>query len=148
MWGIVFRPRSVFNEFLSVSTFITWLEMTPLTKLQGVVSLTFPELSKIISRKYTMPKTTFMVGILSWKFARVPKAWLWAHIQSFSWKFSSEVRFLQYTNFERISWRACKTLVKQPPGPHHRVYIGIPSLMAAIKSIPMILTCTSKRKRL
>ena len=25
------------------------------------------------------------------------------------------VRFLQYTNFERISWRARKTLVKQPP---------------------------------
>ena len=44
-------------------------------------------------------------------------AWLWAPVQSFILKFSQEVRFLIYTNFERISWRACKTLVKQPPGP-------------------------------
>ena len=42
---------------------------------QGVVSLTFRVLSKIISRKYTMPETTFMVRISSWNYARVPKAW-------------------------------------------------------------------------
>ena len=33
------------------------------------------ELSKIISRKYTMPEIPFMVGISSWNFVRVPKAW-------------------------------------------------------------------------
>ena len=84
---------------------------------QGVVSLTFRELSKIISRKYTTPEITFTVRISSWNFVRGPKAMLWAHVQSFSLKFSSQVLFLQYTNFERIFWRARETLVKQPPGP-------------------------------
>ena len=41
---------------------------------------------------------------------------LWAHIQSFSLKFSSPILFVQYTKFERIFWRARETLVKQPPG--------------------------------
>ena len=54
--------------------------------------------------------------ISSWNFVRVPKAWLWAHVQSFSLKFASQVLFLQYTNFERIFWRAREMLVKQPPG--------------------------------
>ena len=83
---------------------------------QGVVSLTFRELSKIISRKYTTPEITFMIRISSWNLVRVPKAWLWAQVQSFSLKFWSQALFLQYTNFERIFWRARKTLVKQPPG--------------------------------
>ena len=43
---------------------------------------------QIISRKYTMSQITFTVRISSWKFVRVPKAWLWAHVQSFSLKFS------------------------------------------------------------
>ena len=81
-----------------------------------VVSQTFCELSKIILQKYATPEITFMVRISSWNFVRVPKAWLWAHIQSFSLKFSQKVRFLQYTNFKRIFWRDHATLVKQPPG--------------------------------
>ena len=40
----------------------------------------------------------------------VPKAW-----QSFSLTFSQEIRYVQYTHFERMSWRARKTLVKHPP---------------------------------
>ena len=44
------------------------------------------------------------------------ETWLWAHVQSFSLKFSSQVLFLQYTNSERIFWRVRETLVKQPPG--------------------------------
>ena len=36
-------------------------------------------LSKISSRKYTMPKITFMVGISSWNFVCAPKAIHWAH---------------------------------------------------------------------
>ena len=82
---------------------------------QGVVSQTYHELAKIISWKYTTPEITFMVKISSWNFVRVPKAWLWAHVQSFSLKFSSQVLFLRYTHFERIFWRARETLVKQPP---------------------------------
>ena len=96
---------------------ISWTEYASSSALQGVVSLTFRELSKIISRKYTIPKMTFMVRISSWNFVRVPKAWLWAHVQSFSLKFAYQVLFPQYTNFERILWRAREMLVKQPPGP-------------------------------
>ena len=60
----------------------------PLQKYRplGVISLTFRALFKIISRKCTIPEITFMVIILSWNFVRVPKAWLWAHVQSFSLK--------------------------------------------------------------
>ena len=72
---------------------------------QGGVLLRFRELSKMISRKYTMPEITFVMRISSWNYA-----------QSFSLKFSQEVRFLQYTNFERKFWRAHEMLVKQPPG--------------------------------
>ena len=90
--------------------------MTVAETSQGVVSLTLRELSKIISRKYTMPEITYMVRISSWNFVREPKARLWAHVQSFNLKFSWEVRFLQCINSERIFWRARETLVKQPPG--------------------------------
>ena len=86
--------------------------------VQGAVSLTFRELPKTFSRKYTTPEIKFMVRISIWKFVRVPKARLWAHVQSFSLKYSSQVLFVQYTNFERIFWRARETLVKQSPGSH------------------------------
>ena len=79
----------------------------------GWCFITFREFSKIISRKYTMPAITLMVKISSGDFAHVSKALLWAHVQSFSLKPSWEVRFLQYTNFERKSWWARETLVKQ-----------------------------------
>ena len=86
------------------------------SRVQWAVSLTFRKLPKIFSRKYTTPEITFMVRISIWKCVRVPKARLWAHVQSFSLKFSSQVLFVEYTNFERIFWRARETLVKQPPG--------------------------------
>ena len=59
----------------------------------GVVSLTFRELSKTFSQKYTMHKNhiwwEFQAETLCvWPKHGVPKAWLWAHVQSFSWKFS------------------------------------------------------------
>ena len=82
---------------------------------QGAGSLTFRELPKILSRKYTTPEITCMVRISIWKFVRVRKARLWAHVQSVSLKFSSQVLFVKYTNFERIFWRARETLVKQHP---------------------------------
>ena len=54
-------------------------------KGQGVVSLTFRELSEIISQKYTIPENTFILRISSWNFVRVPKAWLWAHLKIWAW---------------------------------------------------------------
>ena len=81
---------------------------------KGNVSLTFREHSKMISRKYIMPQITVMVTISSWNIVHLPK-YLWVHAQSISLKFLWEVRFQQYTNFERIFWRACETLVKEPP---------------------------------
>ena len=80
---------------------------------QDDVSLTFRELSKIISRKCIMPVIILMVKISSGDFVHISKALLWAHVHSFSLKSSWEVRFLQYTNFERVSWGARETLVKQ-----------------------------------
>ena len=68
-------------------------------KRQSVVSLTFHKFSKIISWKYTKPEFTYMVRISSWNFIRVPKAWLWAHVQIFSLKFSCKIQILQYTSF-------------------------------------------------
>ena len=82
----------------------------------GVVSLRFRELSKIISWKYTMPETTFMLRISSWNFARVPKAWLWHTYKVSAWNYHKKYDFCKYTNFERISGRACEMLVKQPTG--------------------------------
>ena len=64
----------------------------------GVVSQTFHELSKIISRKYTMPEITFMMRISSWNFVCVPNM-LWTHVQNFSLKFSQETWFLQHKKF-------------------------------------------------
>ena len=90
----------------------------------GAVSLTFRELPKIFSRKYTTPEITFMVIISIWKFVRVPKARLSAHLQCFSLKFSSQVLFVQYTNFEIIFWRARETLVKQPPAAPQQGMLG------------------------
>ena len=55
-------------------------------KRQGLVSLTFRETFKRISRKYTMPEITFIVRISSWNFVHVPL--LWAHVRSFSLKIS------------------------------------------------------------
>ena len=53
--------------------------------------------------------------ISSWNYVRVPKAWLWAHVQSFSLKFSPWTWFLALCIFARLFWRARETLVKQPP---------------------------------
>ena len=61
---------------------------------------------KIISRKYTMSEVSSMVIIPSWKVVRVPKA-----MESLSLKLSYGVRFVQYTNFDRVFWRAHETLV-------------------------------------
>ena len=63
-----------------------------------VVSLTFCELSKIMSKNIQNQK---------WHFGTCTK---------FQLEIFIEVKFVQHTNFERIFWKARKTLVKQPPG--------------------------------
>ena len=72
-------------------------------------------LQKIIS-KFVYCKNRLLMRISSWNFVRVPKAMLWAHVQSFSLKFSLKMWFLTLYIFARLFWRAHKTLVKQPPG--------------------------------
>ena len=59
---------------LGIMNLMVVLDVLSLMTVLGIVSLSFRELSKIISRKYTMPENTFMVWILSWNFVRVPKA--------------------------------------------------------------------------
>ena len=53
-----------------------------------------------------------MMRIPSWNLVREAKAWLRAHVQIFSLKFSQKLQFLQYTIFE-IIFR--EMLVKHSP---------------------------------
>ena len=81
----------------------------------GVVSQRFQELSKIFSWNLCIAEIILLVWISSWNFVRVPKAMLWAHIQSFNLKFSPELWFPALCIFTRLCWRAREMLVKQPP---------------------------------
>ena len=86
-------------------------------KHQGVVSQTFRELSKTTWRKHTIPEITFMMRISSWDFVRVPKAWLWAHVQISAWYSHKKYDFCNtQMSTRRIFWRAREMLMKQPPG--------------------------------
>ena len=49
--------------------------------------------SKIFSRNVCIAEIVLLVRISSWNFVRVPKVILWAHVQSFSLKFSKEMWF-------------------------------------------------------
>ena len=60
--------------------------------------------------------------ISSWNLVRVPKAMLWAHVQSFSLKFSPYMWLLALYIFARLFWRARETLVKQPPCPRKHAH--------------------------
>ena len=82
---------------------------------EGVVSLMFHELSKIFSRYLCIAEIILLMRISSWNFVCVPTAMLWAHIQSFSLKFSPWMWFLVLYIFARLFWRPHKTLMKQPP---------------------------------
>ena len=68
-------------------------------------------LSKFLYYRYHTSDENFKSN-----FVRVPKAMLWAHVQSFGLKFSPSMWFLALYIFVRLFWRARKTLVKQPPG--------------------------------
>ena len=64
---------------------------------------------KINSQKYTKPEVTPTVRTSSLNLACVPKARLWAHIQSFSSKPSHEVWPPHYTNIKRTLRSASET---------------------------------------
>ena len=79
--------------------------------LLGVVSLMFRELSKIISRKCIKQEITFVVRILNWNFVGVPKAWLWAHVQNFSWISHNKYNFCNTQISEEYFWELAKCSV-------------------------------------
>ena len=79
--------------FLGLSEFTHVCQVPCMTGQLGqlslaFVSLTFRELSKIFSWNLCIAEIVVLMRISSWNFVRVPKAWLWAHVQSFSLKFS------------------------------------------------------------
>ena len=74
-----------------------------------------------LSRHLYVTKIVLFMGISGWNFVRVPKAMLWAHIQSFSLNFSAYMLFLALYMFARLYWKARETLVKQPPGQHSAI---------------------------
>ena len=85
-------------------------------RTQGVVSLRFCMLSKIFSRNLCITEIVLLMRISSWNFVREPKAMLWAHVQSFSLKFSTWMWFPALCIFARLFWRVRETIVQQPPG--------------------------------
>ena len=91
-----------------------------------VVSLTFRELTEIISRKYAMPEITFMVRISSWNPCMCAQSMALGTRKKFQLEILTRSRFLQCTNFERISWRSLETFVKQTqPIESSKIKIGL-----------------------
>ena len=86
-WPVVSSNWDLPSCNLSRKSCITHTELTH-TRQLGAVSLTFRELSKIFSRNLCIEEIVLLVRISSWNFVCVPKAMLWAHIQSFGLKFS------------------------------------------------------------
>ena len=66
----------------------------------GVVSLTFRQLSKKLSRNLCIAQIVLVIRISSWNFVRVPKVLLWAHIQIFTINVISGVVYFP----ENILW--------------------------------------------
>ena len=84
--GQFIQPFKVILNLFQMSRDGSWSSFLFLTD-QGLVSLTFRELSKIFSRNLCIAKIVLRMRISSWNFVCVPKAMLWAHVQSFSLKF-------------------------------------------------------------
>ena len=61
-------------------------------------------------------KIILLMRMPIWNFVRVPKAMLWAHVQSFRLTFSVWMLFLALYIFAGLFWRTPETVVKQPPG--------------------------------
>ena len=92
---------------------IFWLR---LFQRLGVVSLTFRGLSQTFSRNLCIAKLVLCMIISSWHFVHVPKAMVWAHVQSVRLKLTPQIWFPALCIFVRSFWRARKTLANQPPG--------------------------------
>ena len=108
------QPDCWFNSLLILTRKITsdsaspvlWdrdhrLPVDSLGKGQGVVSLTIPELSKILSRNLCFAEIVLLMWISSWNFVRVPETMLCAHMQSFGLKLPPEIWFLASYIFAR-----------------------------------------------
>ena len=80
----------------------------------GAVSLTFRELSIMISRKNNARN-----HICGENFKLKLCMWLWAHYKVSAWNSYKKYDFCN-TQISRISWRAHEMLVKQSPGDHYR----------------------------
>ena len=78
MWYIYPFSSGLLNWHLIVPVLVKWPWMvwikSTVTKPQGVVSLTFRELSKILSRNLCIAEIVLVIRISSWNFVRVPKA--------------------------------------------------------------------------
>ena len=82
---------------------------------QGVISLTFGELSKVFSWNLCIAEIVVLMRISSWNFVSVPKAWLWAHVQSFSLKFYPSMWFPVLCIFARLFWESSRNVSETTP---------------------------------
>ena len=102
--------------FLALYIFakLFWRDRNALVKQptdRRVVSLIYRELSKMISRKYTFVRNHIYDEISSW--------FLYMYICPKCVRLELNILIrsnvtISATNFERIFWRACETLVKHP----------------------------------
>ena len=77
--GVVYVRENILGSSRNVSETAPRHLQALWCQIHRVISLMFQKLSKIISRKYTMPEITFIVRISIWNFVDVPKASFWAH---------------------------------------------------------------------
>ena len=95
---ILLQPQKVWSVYISFVISTKFLSLIFKTRHNrhiydafntlGVVTQTFCELSKIVSRKYTKTEITFMLGFSNWNFVRLPNALLGAHVHNFRLEFS------------------------------------------------------------
>ena len=91
------------------------LGLTSSLQESGGVSLTFCQLCKIFSLNLCIADFVLRMRIRGWNVLRVPKAMLWTHVQSFSFKFSPYMWFLELYIFARLFSIARETLMKPHP---------------------------------
>ena len=98
LWAAPASPRqpAMPNSHGSISVYSRYIGIIVRSTRRYLwgVSLTFRKLSKVFSRNLCIAEIVLVMRISSWNFVRVPKAMLWAHIQSFDLKFSPYIRFL------------------------------------------------------
>ena len=83
-------------------------------RLQGVVSLLFRELFKIIPRKYTMPEITFMVRISRWNFVRAQSMALGTRT-IFQLEIHIRSKISAIHKFRENIWESSRNVSETPP---------------------------------